>query len=97
MSHQEGEGPLKRKVGFQALPHSPALFLSALAEEPSESQDSTGTGSAPNVVMTRGLGAMLLAPLSVLARTDRQPAKTPEQTQTDTYTDTQTPSKTDTQ
>lgn len=60
-------------------------------------------GSVPSSVMTRDLGAMLLAPVSFLALRscllcmgrqagkNRQTAKTPEQTQTDTYPDTQTP------
>lgn len=90
-------------MGFQPLPPSPALFLSSLAKEPNESQDSTGAGSVPSSVMTRDLAAMLLAPFSFLALRscvlcmgrqagkNRQTAKTPEQTQTDTYPDTQTP------
>lgn len=96
-------------MGFQPLPQSPALFLSSLAKQPSESQDSTGAGSVPSSVMTRDLGAMLLALLSFpalcscllcmdrQAGKDRQIAKTREQTRTDTYTDTQTPSKADTE
>ena len=90
-------------MGFQPLPQSPALFLSSLAKEPNESQDSTGADSVPSSVMTRDLRAMLLAPVSFLALhscllcmgrqagKNRQTAKTPEQTQTDTYPDTQTP------
>ena len=90
-------------MGFQPLPQSPVLFLSSLAKEPNESQDSTGADSVPSSVMTRDLRAMLLAPVSFLALRscllcmgrqagkNRQTAKTPEQTQTDTYPDTQTP------
>lgn len=90
-------------MGFQPLSQSPALFLSSLAKEPNESQDSSGAGSVPSSVMTRDLGAMLLAPISFLALRscllcmgrqagkNRQTAKAPEETQTDTYPDTQTP------
>lgn len=57
----------------------------------------------PSSVMTRDLGAMLLAPISFLALRscllcmgrqagkNRQTAKAPEETQTDTYPDTQIP------
>ena len=94
-------GAAEKESGVPAPPPSPALFLSSLAKEPNESQDSTGAGSVPSSVMTRDLAAMLLAPFSFLrscllcmgrqAGKNRQTAKTPEHTQTDTYPDTQTP------